>query len=83
MSASRRRGQGLVGGEDHLVIVGRLADWLVSSRPDLAGQRVANVEELAPSLAGGVFAPARHVQILALAGARPRIGDHHVIPLVR
>ena len=83
MSESRRRKQGLVGGEDDLVIVGCPADWLVSGRPGVAGLCIANVEELAPCLAGGVFAPARHIQILALAVSRPRISDHHVISRVR
>ena len=69
--------------EDRLVPLRSLERRLVRGGPELAACRIADVAERAPVVAGAVFAPARHRDVLPAAVAAARIRDHHVVPAVR
>src|ERR1035441_121474 len=51
-------------GEDGFVTVGRLQSGLEGGRPEFARGQQADVAEGAPVVAGAVFAPARHREIV-------------------
>ncbi len=70
-------------GEDRLVAVGLPERRLVRRRPELAAGGVAQVDEAAPGVAGGVLAPARHRQVLPAAVAAAGLRDHDVVAAVR
>ena len=69
--------------EDRLVAVRLRQRGLIGIRPDLAARRIAQIAELTPGVAGRVFAPAGHGQILPAAVAATGVGHHHVVATVR
>ena len=74
-------------GEDRAVVFHRHAGRLMRARPEFATGDITQVTECAPVIAGGIFAPARHRQHVAGAGAAlaeaaARAGQHQVIAAV-
>ena len=69
--------------ENRLVLLRLLERRLVSGGPELPACRIADVAERAPVVAGAVFTPARHRDVLPAAVTAARIRDHHVVSAVR
>src|ERR1700687_6300615 len=60
-------------GDHEIVQLG--ADRLVSGGPDGTRSNIAEVEKLAPGVAGTVFPPTGHCHSPKEAGATPRVGE--------
>ena len=56
---------------------------LVRSRPEVAARHVAEIAERSPVVAGAVFAPPGHREVLPAGAAATRVRDHDVQPAVR
>ena len=81
MLATAKLGSGF--GEDRFVAVGSLERWLVGGRPERPAGGITQVTERAPVVARAVLAPACDRDILPMAVAAARIGDHHVVAAIR
>ena len=69
--------------ENRLVLLRFLERRLVSGGPELPAGSIADVAERAPVVAGAVFTPTRHRDVLPAAVPAARIRDHHVVSAVR
>ena len=69
--------------EDRFVGVRPFERRLIRRRPELPARRVAQVAECTPIVAGAVFAPACHRDVLPAAVTAAPVRDHHVVSAVR
>src|SRR5512139_1805359 len=69
--------------EYRLVPLRSLERRLVRGGPELPAFGVADVAERAPVVAGAVFTPARHRDVLPAAVTASRVRDHHMVSSVR
>ena len=68
--------------ENRLVLLRLLERRLVRGGPELPACRIADVAERAPVVAGAVFPPACHRDVIPAAVPAARIRDHHVVSFV-
>jgi len=69
--------------ENCLVVIGTAQRGLMRRRPVFAAVGVAQVDEGAPAVGGGVLAPAGDGKVAPAAGAAAGVGRHDVVAAVR